>query len=889
MSNRRWNRKTNSPDTRTGQAETSRGWNVQPGAIRIQGRLDEDSTDNDGFSAVRSATPSVSTAIAAATSISTSIPAEEESSRSPPVGIRSAVSERRVPHDTPEDDSRQRNSVREHRLSRRHLVEEKEQSSDEAIYQHDEENAIHATLVTEPPLVVASVATDTITQSPEDMNTIDERIQQALARERKRTIRRLAVGFALLVMAVIVGIVVATVVVPKLQEENDASTSTGLPREKDPATIAPSTSPSAFTIHSSSEEPAPFAGWPSPCQFSWLEVTVDASTGCELPLLPDKLLGNLWNNTNASELVTLPVGPYSVGKHKLEVMFSGSLLCRTTLHVVDPFADWKVLSRGGNRDKNSYYRVRGACREQNWEDAKSMAETSNLCGHQAHLATLTTNDENRFVQNLVRNIDGNNADYWLGGFQPETAEEPNGGWTWVGNEGTLDDTFDDFSNNEPNDGGSGEDCLAMRLGKGFRWDDQKCHSTLRYIEEVNLQNTVVIDGCDSGIAELLANTSACTFVIGPAVLAACDTRQNSANFSTCAETVLDKFVEQGVLSTLEKESILNCDPNNQAPIAICKDAEFTTQYGEPVSTIEPSVVDNGSFDSDGDTLELVLEPAGPFSPGIHTVTLTVLDGRGRFDTCSASVTVDDGNLPPVVQCRELVEVWTGRSDCASDIALSVQDIQLSSFDPENGPLTFELTPSGPFALGAHSVSLEVTDERGASTTCESELLVRPNSTQATEWVSFGTHAYRLPLCPMDYASAVIVSQQTQVCGMAVHLVTVTSEEEHNFLRDDLIKAFSLERETFWLGASQVPGSSEPFGGWTWVNGEGLVYDGYTNWDDGEPNRAAEDCMIMHGDYRGFRWDDQRCSRRYRYIEEVDIDVLPDGKCLDDGVNGTRKY
>ncbi len=85
---------------------------------------------------------------------------------------------------------------------------------------------------------------------------------------------------------------------------------------------------------------------------------------------------------------------------------------------------------------------------------------------------------------------------------------------------------------------------------------------------------------------------------------------------------------------------------NQSPVARCKDVTVSAdEDGQGHVTAEE--VDNGSYDPDGDTITLSLNPAGPYPLGDTTVTLTVTDDKGLCDQCTAIVTVVD-ETPPVI-------------------------------------------------------------------------------------------------------------------------------------------------------------------------------------------------------------------------------------------------
>jgi hypothetical protein len=86
---------------------------------------------------------------------------------------------------------------------------------------------------------------------------------------------------------------------------------------------------------------------------------------------------------------------------------------------------------------------------------------------------------------------------------------------------------------------------------------------------------------------------------------------------------------------------------NTAPVAVCKSA--TLIAGADCVKVNPSDVDNGSTDPDGDTLTGSVSPDTLSETGQHEVTLTVTDCHGASNSCTATVTVVD-NLPPSLSC-----------------------------------------------------------------------------------------------------------------------------------------------------------------------------------------------------------------------------------------------
>lgn len=105
--------------------------------------------------------------------------------------------------------------------------------------------------------------------------------------------------------------------------------------------------------------------------------------------------------------------------------------------------------------------------------------------------------------------------------------------------------------------------------------------------------------------------------------------------------------------------------------------------------------------------------------------------------------------------------------------------------------------------------------------------------------------------------------QTRVFGGYFgHLVSITSQQENDFLRDNL----SIPPRS-WIGGFQppdMPSSLEPDGGWQWVTGEQWIY---TNWDPAEPNDGGafgEKEHCVHWSRTIGTWNDAPCSFRFGY-------------------------
>jgi hypothetical protein len=130
---------------------------------------------------------------------------------------------------------------------------------------------------------------------------------------------------------------------------------------------------------------------------------------------------------------------------------------------------------------------------------------------------------------------------------------------------------------------------------------------------------------------------------------------------------------------------------NRAPVARCVDrvsAADGTCHGV-------ASIDDRSFDPDeGDTIDCVQSPSGPFDEGTTAVTLTCSDSRGASASCSATVTVVD-EAPPDVTCPadETVECNNGQRGAAATFSATAIDNcdgdRATTCDPASGS-TFPL-------------------------------------------------------------------------------------------------------------------------------------------------------------------------------------------------------
>ena len=135
---------------------------------------------------------------------------------------------------------------------------------------------------------------------------------------------------------------------------------------------------------------------------------------------------------------------------------------------------------------------------------------------------------------------------------------------------------------------------------------------------------------------------------------------------------------------------------------------------------------------------------------------------------------------------------------------------------------------------------------------------------------FNGHYYDFVSAPsaMTWNQANTAAQTSAYEGMTGHLVTLTSQQENDWL----MTAFN-NPVAAWMGGYQDTGAddySEPNGGWRWVTDE--EWD-YTNWQAGEPNNsgngennlATAKAVVGDGD---LYWND-RVNTTAQYLVEYE--------------------
>jgi hypothetical protein len=141
-----------------------------------------------------------------------------------------------------------------------------------------------------------------------------------------------------------------------------------------------------------------------------------------------------------------------------------------------------------------------------WDSANSYVQTlDSYDGVQGHLATLTSYDEDYYVDWLRRSA--GLGEVWVGGLQPPGRAQDEG-WFWANGEGPIpgkntDPGYSHWLGGEPNDSGGDERYLGIGLGDAFGWNDEGAfgniagfvveYSTLIELPPIDVSDC--IDGC----------------------------------------------------------------------------------------------------------------------------------------------------------------------------------------------------------------------------------------------------------------------------------------------------------------------------------------------------------------------------------------------------------
>lgn len=159
----------------------------------------------------------------------------------------------------------------------------------------------------------------------------------------------------------------------------------------------------------------------------------------------------------------------------------------------------------------------------------------------------------------------------------------------------------------------------------------------------------------------------------------------------------------------------------EPPVARCKNVTLHVDINATFpdgpncqAELQVGDIDDGSYDPDNDPFFLTFDPPGPFTKGVHVVTLTAMDNTGMSSTCTATVTIQDAT-PPVLPCPADIVVPNAPGLCSATVTWPLPPIT----DNCLGPYARQCTPNsgGSFAVGIHAVTCTGTDAANNRTTC----------------------------------------------------------------------------------------------------------------------------------------------------------------------------
>lgn len=154
-----------------------------------------------------------------------------------------------------------------------------------------------------------------------------------------------------------------------------------------------------------------------------------------------------------------------------------------------------------------------------WVAAEAAASGMTHLGATGHLATITSEAEDDFIETLRAGAGLSPPEAWVGGFQVlPCSPAPNCGWTWLNGEGAF--TYTNWQGGEPNDnGGIEEQYLGIGHTNVAGWNDERVLGNIGgYVVEFSDYTTDAVDdfaAADSGetiIIDVLVNDTVDTGV-----------------------------------------------------------------------------------------------------------------------------------------------------------------------------------------------------------------------------------------------------------------------------------------------------------------------------------------------------------------------------------------
>lgn len=182
------------------------------------------------------------------------------------------------------------------------------------------------------------------------------------------------------------------------------------------------------------------------------------------------------------------------------------------------------------------------------------------------------------------------------------------------------------------------------------------------------------------------------------------------------------------------------------PVAQCQDVSVDAD-ASCMASVTPEMVDDGSFDPDGNPVTLSLGNPGPFPLGTTQVTLSVSDGP-LSSTCIANVTVNDVTPPELILardamaslCQPVINQVVGEA-MATDNCAMTPTVTGAVVDTNGMPLTPPIPViGGEVELGIGTHTIEWTASDGVNTAHATQTATLGPTIQASESFLMGNQS-----------------------------------------------------------------------------------------------------------------------------------------------------
>ena len=246
-----------------------------------------------------------------------------------------------------------------------------------------------------------------------------------------------------------------------------------------------------------------------------------------------------------------------------------------------------------------------------------------------HLATLTSFDEDEFVEFSLRAVEKAantilKPETWVGGRQPAgsgTGED----WSWENGEGEISTSqaplpsYSNWLDGEPNDSGTGESHLATGLRDEFGWNDE---GRLGNIGGFIVEWDVPLTAADCIVTD--NNPNGCTTIVGQTIVIPEGSNPNNGTISFNSFEFLDPRVDNDPASSTYRQCVV------REPLRIFGDTGIGSAPGvRPEMFIPPYLCGSPEFVVVAlDSGELVIETG---TVGVENDTGTVLPDNAYPD------------------------------------------------------------------------------------------------------------------------------------------------------------------------------------------------------------------------------------------------------------------